>query len=109
MKNTTEGTTLDVQLAIPSIGAIAGAGMISPSHALDFKLRAAVGGGALASLGGRGGIPFTIQGTAENPSVKPDVKGMVSDKIKDLTGDKIPAEAASGLLKGLFGGKKKQQ
>jgi hypothetical protein len=109
VKNTTEGTTLDdLQLAIPSIGSISGDGMISPSHALDFKMRAAVGGTTLASLGGKGGIPFTIQGTAESPSVKPDVKGMVNDKIKDFTGDKLPTDA-NGLLKGIFGGKKKQQ
>jgi AsmA protein len=109
VKNTREGTVLDnVQFAIASIGAIAGAGTISPSHALDFKMRAALGGEALASLGGKGGIPFTIQGTAENPSFKPDVKGMVTDKLKDLTGGKSPADAATGLLNGIFGSKKKQ-
>jgi len=110
VKNTPEGTALDdVQFAIASIGAITGAGTMSPTHTLDFKMRAALGGGGLASLGGKGGIPFTIQGTAENPSVKPDVKGMVTDKLKGLTGGKSPGKAASGLLNDILGGKKKQQ
>ncbi len=108
VRNTAEGTALDnVQFAIAGIGAIAGAGTVSPSHALDFKMRAAVGGTALASLGGQGGIPFTIRGTAENPLIRPDVTGMVSDQLKGLTGGQSPASAATGLLKDLFGGKRK--
>lgn len=109
VKNTTAGTVLDnLQFAVVSVGALAGNGTISPSHALDFKMRAAVGGTALASLGGKGGIPFTIQGTAENPAVRPDVKGMVNDRLKDFTGGKSPGDAAGGLLNGIFGKKKKQ-
>lgn len=104
--NSTQGTALDqVQLAIPSIGNISGAGTISPSHALDFKMHAALSGGVLASIGGSGGIPFTIQGTAENPSMKPDVKGIVGGEIKGL--GKSPADAAKGLIKGILGGEKK--
>jgi AsmA protein len=106
VRNTTEGTALNnLQLVIASIGAIVGAGTISPSHVLDLKMRANLGGLTLASSGG---IPFMIQGTAENPSIKPDVKGIVGQELKDLTGGKSPAGAVDGLLNGLFGGKKKQ-
>jgi AsmA protein len=107
VKNTTEGTALNnLQSVIPSIGAITGAGTISPSHVLDLKMRANLGGLTLASSGS--GIPFMIQGTVENPSIKPDVKGIVGEELKDLTGGKSPAGAVDGLLNGLFGGKKKQ-
>lgn len=110
IKNTTEGTTLNnLQFAIASIGAINGAGTINPSHGLDLKMRANLDGGALASLAGKGGIPFLIQGTAENPSIKPDVKAIVGDELEGLTGGKSPADAVGGVLNGLFGGKKKQQ
>lgn len=107
LKNTPEGTLLDnLQLVVTSIGTITGAGTISPSHALNLSMRANLGGGALASLTGNGSIPFIIQGTVENPSIIPDVKGLVNDRLRSLTGGKAPTDAGS-LLKGLFGGKKK--
>ncbi|MBV8903976.1 MAG: AsmA family protein [Acidobacteriia bacterium] len=109
VRNTRDGTALDnLQFTVASIGTITGAGSISAAHALDFKMRA-VPGGALASSRTQVGIPFAIQGTAENPSIRPDVKGIVSETIKDFTSGKSPADAAKGLLNGLFGGKRKQQ
>ncbi len=108
VRHTSGGTALDnVRFAIAGIGAMVGAGAISPSHALNFKMRAALGGSALASLGGQGGIPFTIQGTAENPVIRPDVGGIVSNTLKDLSSGKSPASAATGLLNDLLGGLKK--
>jgi AsmA protein len=108
-----EGTNVqDLNLVVPSIGTITGAGTVSPAHALDFKMRVALrsGMGAIAGMGSKGGIPFTIQGTSSDPSFKPDVKGLVTDKIKDLTGDgSSAAGAAENLIHGLFGGKKKPQ
>lgn len=102
-----EGTALDhLQLVIPSIGTITGSGTISPSHALAFQMRAAAGSGALASLGVKGDIPFLIQGTAENPAIRPDVRGFVSDKLNQFTGGK--PNPATDLLRGIFGGKKKR-
>lgn len=95
------GTTVqDIDLIVPSIGEMTGEGTISPAHELAFKMRAALkaGAGALAGLGSKGGIPFTISGTSESPSFKPDVKGMAKDKLSDITG---------GLTDGLFGKKKK--
>ena len=101
VKSSPAGTDLnDIDLLVPSIGEITGAGTISPTHALDFKMRAALhsAAGVMAGLGSKGGVPFTISGTAESPSFKPDVKGMATEKLKDVTG---------GLLDGLLGGKKK--
>ena len=109
VKNSVEGTALDnIQLVVPSIGSITGAGTVSPSHALDFKMRLATTGATLAALGSKNGIPFSISGTAENPSFKPDVRGIATEKLKDLAGSKSVSDAAGGLIQGLFGGKKKQ-
>ncbi len=108
VRNTVEGTALDnVQFAIAGIGAMTGAGTISPSHALNFKMQAALGGNALAALGGQSGIPFTIQGTAENPSIRPDVQGIVTNELKGIMGGKSAGGNATKILKGLFGGQKK--
>lgn len=98
IRSAPDGTQVqDIDLVVPSIGEITGAGTVSPAHELAFKMRAALHSVAsdLAALGSKGGIPFTISGTSESPSFKPDVKGMATDKLKDLTG-------------GLFGGKKKK-
>jgi AsmA protein len=98
LKSAPEGTQVeDLDLLVPSIGEITGAGTINPAHELAFKMRAALrsAAGVMAGLGSKGGIPFTVAGTSQAPSFKPDMKDLVNDKLKDLTG-------------GLFGGKKKQ-
>jgi AsmA protein len=113
VKNSPEGTALDdIQLVIPSVGAISGAGTISPSHALDFKMHAAVRGtGGVAALASNGGVPFTIQGSSENPVIRPDLKGLVKGTLRGFSsgdGQSIK-EKATGLLNGILGGKKKPQ
>jgi AsmA protein len=106
LRESPAGTNVDsLRLVIASIGAITGSGTVSPAHALDFKMRAAPGSAALNSLTGSATIPFTIQGTAENPVVRPDVRGIVNDRLQSLTGGKTNA---GGILNGIFGGKKKQ-
>jgi len=107
-----DGTRLDkISLVVPALGAVTGAGTISPAGALDFKMSANVSGGAvggltqIAGMGGKGttGIPFTIQGTTSNPSFVPDIKGMAGSQLKGLMGgEKSPL----GGLTGLFGKKK---
>ena len=80
-----EGTAADnLQLVVPSIGEMAGAGTISPANALDFKMTAKVSGQS---------IPFLVTGTMADPTFRPDVKAVVTEKAK-------------GLLKGLFNPKK---
>jgi len=113
VRYTPEGTRLDkINLVIPALGTVTGAGTISPSNALDFKMVANLNGGSvsgltqMAGLGnkGSGGIPLTITGTTSNPSFLPDMKGMAGDQLKGLMngGKSNPL----GGLSGLFGKKK---
>jgi AsmA protein len=98
----------DLNLVVPSIGDITGAGTVSPEQALDFKMRVALHSSmaAVAAVGSKGGIPFTITGTSSDPSFKPDMKGLVTDKLQDVTGG---GKAVGSVITGVFGGKKKQQ
>jgi len=73
----------NINLTVPSIGVLTGAGTVSPSNELAFKMNA-----ELEGLG----VPFSIQGTTADPKFVPDVKGM-----------------ATGLVKGLLGGKNTNQ
>jgi AsmA protein len=104
-----ESTSIDdLKLIAPAIGELTGAGVISAAHALDFKMRVTLhtGGVVMTALGQRGDttVPFSIQGTASNPSFKPDVAGT----MKSLAGGELKnAEKAVGILEGLLKGKKK--
>ena len=115
--------TENVNLVVPSLGTVTGSGTVSPSNALDYKMKASLSGGAvggvssLAGMGGKGasgGIPFFIQGTASDPKFVPDVKGMLSSGIgKNLgkgLGSQIPGgqtgQGAVDAVGGLFGKKK---
>jgi len=105
-----EGTRLDkINLVIPALGTVTGAGTVSPSNALDFKMMAnlsGAGGGLTKAAGlGSGGVPVAIGGTTSNPTFMPDMKGMVGGQLKGLLqgGDK---NNPLGGLTGLFGKKK---
>jgi AsmA protein len=113
VRYTPDGTRLDkINLVIPALGTVTGAGTISPSNALDFKMVANLNGGAvsgltqMAGLGskGSGGIPLNISGTTSNPTFLPDMKGMANSQLKGLMngGKSNPL----GGLSGLFGKKK---
>ena len=104
-----EGTRLDkINLVIPSLGTVTGAGTVSPNNALDFKMvanLAGVGAGLTKVAGvGSGGIPIAIGGTTSNPTFLPDMKGIVNSQLKGL----IPGGKNNPLggLGGLFGKKK---
>jgi AsmA protein len=106
-----DGTKLDkINLVVPAIGAVTGAGIINPSGGLDFKMLADLSGGVaggLTKMAGSGAIPFTIQGTTSNPSFMPDVKGMVGSQLKGLLqGGSGNQSNPLGGLTGLFGKKK---
>src|SRR5262249_49854339 len=79
-----DGTRLDsINVKVPSIGDLTGAGTVSASGALNFKMVAQLSGGTAegilhTGLGSSGGIPFMIEGTTANPKFVPDVKGMAS-------------------------------
>lgn len=109
-----EGTRLDkINLVIPALGTVVGAGTVSPSGAINFAMSASLSGGAvtgltqIAGLGGKGAgnIPFTIQGTTSNPTFMPDVKGMVNSQLKGLMQPGNQSNPLGGLT-GLFGKKK---
>ena len=105
-----EGTRLDkIDLVVSAIGTVTGAGTISPSNQLDFKMLVNLSGGVAGGLTqvagmGSGGIPVAIGGTTSNPTFTPDVKGMVGNQLKGLVGGK---GNPLGNLGGLFGKKKK--
>jgi AsmA protein len=102
-----EGTRLDkIDLVIPSLGTVTGAGTVSPSNELDFKMVAdlsgAVGGGLTKVVGhGSGGIPVHVGGTTSSPTFMPDMKGLVGNQLKGI----VPT-GKSNPLGGLFGKKK---
>ena len=104
-----DGMSADaLQLMVPVIGNLNGAGTISPANALDFKMRATLHTAALASVINNTPIPFTIAGTAAHPVFRPDVRAVLNEKVKSLEGSaaKTAAKTAGGLLKGLLGGQK---
>lgn len=119
-----EGTRADnLNLTVPAIGVITGAGTVSPTGALAFKMLANLHGGVAGGLaqvagmsGGKGGIPFAIAGTTSKPEFIPDVKGMATGLAGNalqgvLGGTKAPggkAGSAVDALGGLFGKKKPQ-
>jgi AsmA protein len=111
--------TQNVNLVVPSIGTLTGAGTVSPENALDYKMTAALNGTAVSSLsqlagvGGKGAnIPFFIQGTAQNPKFVPDVKGMLGSQLGNKLGSQVPGgqngQNVVNSITGLFGKKKKQ-
>jgi len=116
-----EGIRSDnLNVVVPSIGAMTGNGTISPDHKLDFKMIAHLGGQSsspqanLAKAAGSGGIPFRVEGTASNPQIVPDIGGVVGGLAGGLANgakSAIPSNGkdlgqAAGKLGGLFGGKK---
>jgi AsmA protein len=92
-----EGTHADnINLTVPSIGVVTGAGTVSPANELAFKMNAAVGGM---------GIPFTVEGTTSDPKFMPDVKGLAAGFLKGALGRKgdaagqNPVSGITGLFK----------
>ena len=87
-----EGTKADnINLNVPSLGVVTGAGTVSPNNELAFKMNA-----ALAGMG----IPFSVEGTTADPKFVPDVKGIAKGMLKGLgnAGEK-PASSVTGLFK----------
>ncbi len=119
-----EGTRADnLNLTVPAIGVITGAGTVSPAGALAFKMLANLHGGVAGGLAqvagmssGKGGIPFSIAGTTSKPEFVPDVKGMATGLAGNalqgvMKGGKLPSGQAGSAVDALGGllGKKKPQ
>jgi AsmA protein len=76
LKMSPEGTAANnINLTVPAIGVLTGAGTVSPSNELAFKMKAEVGGL---------GIPFGITGTSSDPKFTPDVKGIATGLLGGL-------------------------
>lgn len=96
-----EGTRADnINLTVPSIGVVTGAGTVSPANELAFKLNAAVGG--------LGAVPIMVSGTTSDPKFMPDVKGMAGGLLKNaLNGQTNPGQQNPvNSVMGLFNKKK---
>lgn len=99
-----EGTRADnINLTVPSIGVVTGAGVVSPANELAFKLA--------ANLGGMGAVPFTVSGTTSDPKFMPDVKGIAGGLLKNaLNGTGKPGQQnPANTVMGLFNKKKPPQ
>ena len=115
----------DLNLIVPAIGMIRGAGNISPRGQLDYKMIAKLAKAGtsnplsmitsrLSRFGGDNGIPFLIQGTTSNPMFVPDVAGVVGNVLKsriegldNKTDSSGQTDVVSGILGRLLGKKKK--
>jgi AsmA protein len=109
-----EGIRADgVNVVAPGTGSVTGAGTISPSNALNFKMNAKLSGGGSAagnmmsgmsqitSMGrSQGSLPFLIQGTTSAPVFLPDMAGAMTNTVA------APVQGVGGALGGLFGKKK---
>ena len=115
-----EGTKADnINLNVPALGVITGAGTVSPSGELAFKMLAGLHGGMVGGLSkvagttsGKGGIPFAIEGTTSNPKFIPDVGGVVgglaTSQLSNVAKGQVPgANSVTKGLGGVFGKKKK--
>jgi AsmA protein len=105
----------NLNIIVPGIGSMTGAGAISANNALNFRMVARLSnggaGGVLSQLGGlnplmrqtNGALPFLIQGTTSNPVFLPDVAGALTQGIPGPQNQ----GGLGGILGGLLGGKKK--
>jgi AsmA protein len=100
-----EMTSADaMNVTIPSLGVVTGAGTISPTGALDFRMTAdlqTARSEARAEKAGRGGdkggVSFKIQGTTSNPTFVPDVGSMAGNAAKGAL-QKSVSEKTGGIL-----------
>jgi len=97
-------TVENLSFIAPTIGELSGAGTVSESRALDFKMLVKLhnSGGLLSAVSQNGeiSVPFFIKGTASNPAFAPDVKGMAKTQVDSLKSDGI--KKAKGLLDGFL-------
>jgi len=119
LRVTPEGIAADaLELSVPTIGTLTGAGTIAANGTMDFRMLAKLKGGrtpavtgvsAVVSFSQRDGIPFRIGGTTSNPTFAPDL-GAVSSNVKSGLADAVKnpdtLEKASKALGNLFNRKK---
>ncbi len=114
---TPEGIKLSgFTLIAPALGQLTGDGTVGSNRSLDLKLLARVSAtqGFAASLARLAAsdslsVPFFVRGTTEDPKFVPDLKGAAGGLLGSPSGKEGSAaeNALGGVLKGLFGKKKK--
>ena len=94
-----------INVTIPSLGVVTGAGTISPNGALNFNMMADLqtnrseartertGRGA-----DRGGVSFRIQGTTSNPSFDADIGSVAGNAAKGAIGGAVSDKTGGGVL-----------
>jgi AsmA protein len=88
VRNSPQGTqATNLNLTIPSIGVVTGAGTVSPSNQLAFKMKADVGGM---------GVPFGVTGTASDPKFTPDVAGIATGLLQGVLSGQTPGQGKPG-------------
>lgn len=93
-----------ISVIAPAIGELLGDGTVSPTNALNFKMRANLRTGAMLDIvspSGKTSVPFLIQGTSAEPKFMPDVKGLIGgiaeQQLKPYTNTDI-GKQATGIL-----------
>jgi AsmA protein len=102
----------DLNIVIPAIGSLTGAGTVSANNRLNFRMLAKIAAGsplaALTSLpifgqgggGQAGGLPFRIEGTTSDPVVVPDFAGLAKNPLNRLA---VPQKGGlQQMIPGLF-------
>lgn len=91
-----QGTQVtNLNLTVPTYGVLTGAGTVSPTNELAFRMSAQLGASGPS-------IPFIVQGTTADPRFSPDVQGMAKGLLKDSlgkSGKDNPLNGLTGLLK----------
>jgi AsmA protein len=91
----------NIQLVLPAVGSLSGAGTVSPASALSFRMLAAVHTGGVAAMLNNAPVPFTVEGTCAEPIFHPDLKAVMKGEVKGV------GKTTGGFLKGLLNGKKR--
>ncbi len=93
-----------INVTIPSLGVLTGAGTISPAGALDFSMvadlqtaRSEARADRTGRGGDRGGVPFKIQGTTSNPTFVPEIGSVAGGAAKGAI-QKSATEKTGGIL-----------
>ena len=88
----------NISVVATDLGEISGAGTVSPTDILDFKMHAKLKSGGIFSAMASN-VPFSIQGPATAPKFIPDMKGVAAESVKSLAKDPVKAEkAAEGII-----------
>jgi AsmA protein len=98
-----------LNMVVPTIGTLTGAGAIMPTGAIDFAMLAKVKEGVLTggvarvtSFAQTSGIPFHVRGTTSHPAFTPDVGSAVKSGVIDAAKNPENLKKAGDFIGGLF-------